>query len=166
MFYRLLGGAAAVLVLTGAAQAQPRAHQSSEDRHFLTEAIRGDNSEMMLGQMATERAVSPRVRDFGRTLHDDHAHARDAAMRIAARFGVPDTQAITPEARAEAAKLRRLRGRAFDREFVRYMQHDHRKDIAEFRHEARMGGPVGQLAGQTLPDLQKHLRMAQDLDRG
>lgn len=161
MIHRLLGGATAVLVLAGAAHAQSR-----DDRHFLSEAIRGDNSEMMLGQMASQRAMSPRVRDYGRTLHDDHAHARDQAMRVAARFGVRDTQAIMPEARAEAAKLRRLNGRAFDREFVRYMQEDHRKDIAEFRHQARMGGPVGQLAGQTLPDLQKHLQMARDLSRG
>lgn len=161
MFNRLLGGAAAVLILAGAASAQPR-----EDRHFLKEAIQGDNSEMMLGRMAAERAISPRVRDYGRTLHDDHARARDQAMRVAARFGVPDTQAVTPEARHEASKLRRLHGRAFDREFVRYMQEDHRKDIAEFRHQARMGGPVGQLAGQTLPDLQKHLQMARELSRG
>lgn len=161
MLNRLLGGAAAVLLLAGAASAQPR-----EDRHFLTEAIQGDNSEMMLGQMAAERAMSPRVRNFGRTLHDDHAHARDEAMRVAARFGVRDTRAITPEARHEARKLRRLHGRAFDREFVRYMQEDHRKDIAEFRHQARMGGPVGQLAGQTLPDLQKHLQMSRELSRG
>lgn len=161
MIYRMLGGAAAVLILAGAANAQSR-----DDRHFLTEALRGDNSEMMLGQMAAERAVSPRVRAYGRTLHDDHARARDQAMRVAARLGVPPTTATMPEARAEAYKLRRLHGRTFDREFVRYMQEDHRKDIAEFRHEARMGGPVGQLAAQTLPDLRKHLRMARDLSRG
>ena len=87
-------------------------------------------------------------------------------MRVAGRFGVPDTHAVMPEARAEAAKLRRLDGHAFDREFVRYMQHDHRDDIAEFRRQARRGGPVGRLAAQTLPDLQKHLDMAHGLGRG
>lgn len=158
MHYRLLGGAAAVLILAGAAHAQPR-----EDRHFLVDAIRGDNSEMMLGQLAADRASDPKVRDFGRTLHEDHARAKDEALRVAVRFGVRDTGEVMPEARAEARKLRHLRGYAFDREFVRYMRNDHRKDIAKFRQEAREGGPVGRLAAQTLPDLQKHLDMARDL---
>jgi len=159
MSYRLIGGAAAALLLmAGAASAQPH-----EDRHFLQDALRGDNSEMMLGQLAAERAMSPRVRDYGRTLHDDHAKARDEALRVAGQFGVRDTNDVMPEARREAQKLRHLRGRAFDREFVRYMVQDHRKDIADFRKEARERGPVGQLAAQTLPDLQKHLAMARDL---
>lgn len=159
MTYRLIGGVAAALLLTaGAAAAQPH-----EDRHFLMDAIRGDNSEMMLGQLAAERAQNPRVRDYGRTLHDDHAKARDDAMRVAAQFGVRDTNEVMPIARREAQKLRGLRGRAFDREFVRYMVQDHRKDIADFRKEARERGPVAQLAQQTLPDLRKHLAMARDL---
>ena len=161
MKYRMITGAAAALLLAGAASAQP-----GEDRHFLKDAIRGDNSEMMLGQMAAERGASPGVRDFGRMLHDDHARAREEAVRVAARFGVADTQEMMPEARQEARKLRGLRGRAFDREFVRYMVKDHRKDIAEFRHEARERGPVGNLAQATLPDLQKHLDTALRLSRG
>jgi putative membrane protein len=161
MFTRMLGGVAAALVLTGAASAQP--HQ---DRHFLSDAIKGDNSEMMLGQLAAERGASPAVRDYGRMLHDDHAHARDEALRVGARVGVADTGEVMPEARQEARKLRHLDGRAFDREFVRYMAKDHRKDIAEFRREARQGGPVANLAQATLPDLQKHLDTALRLSRG
>jgi putative membrane protein len=161
MLYRLVGGAAAILILAGAANAQPR-----QDRRFLSDAIKGDNSEMMLGQIAAERGASPGVRDYGRMLHDDHARARDEARRVAARFGVPDTRELMPEARQEARKLRQLNGRAFDREFVRYMAQDHRKDIAEFRREARQGGPVGDLAQATLPDLRKHLDMALRLNRG
>ncbi|MDB5442271.1 MAG: putative outer membrane protein [Phenylobacterium sp.] len=160
MLYRPLGAALAV-ILGGAAQAQP-----GQDRHFLMDAIRGDNSEMMLGQMAAERGASAGVRDYGRMLHDDHLHARDAAVRVAGRLGVPDTSEMMPEARQEAQKLRRLSGPAFDREFVRYMAKDHRKDVAEFRREAHGRGPVAELAQATLPDLQKHLDTALRLSRG
>ncbi|MDB5418353.1 MAG: putative outer membrane protein [Phenylobacterium sp.] len=161
MLYRLLGGALAVIILGGAAQAQP-----GQDRHFLMDAIRGDNSEVMLGQLAAERGASPQVRDYGRMLHDDHARARDAALRVAAGMGVPNTREAMPEARQEARKLQRLTGPAFDREFVRYMVQDHRKDIAEFRREAHGRGPAAELAQATLPDLQKHLDTALRLSRG
>lgn len=154
-------GVAAICLVAASATAQPMA-----DRKFLKDALQGDNSEMRLGDLAAQRAASPAVRDYGRTLHDDHARGREDVLRVAQRMGVADTQAMAPEARQEARKLDRLHGRAFDREFVRYMVHDHRKDIADFRKAARRGGPVGELAQHTLPDLQRHLQMAQQLDRG
>jgi putative membrane protein len=56
-----------------------------------------------------------------------------------------------------------MSGPAFDREFVRYMIEDHRKDIHAF--EATKVGlrPDGELARQTLPALRKHLEMAEQL---
>jgi putative membrane protein len=161
MMIRLLAGVAAALLFAGVAAAQP-----AGDRHFLKDAIRGDNSEMMLGQMAADRASTPQVRDYGRMLHDDHAKAHDDAVRVAGQFGVPDTPEVMPQARAESVKLRHLQGRAFDREFARYMVKDHRHDIAEFRKQAHERGPVAELAQRTLPDLQKHLEVAERLSRG
>jgi len=147
------------VVLAGAARAQPPSE-------FIKDAIRGDNSEMTLGQMAAERGASADLRQFGQTLHDDHAQARSDAMRVAEQLGVRAPDTMMPEARQEQRKLDGLRGRAFDREFARYMVKDHRKDIADFRKQARRGGPVGDLAQRTLPDLQKHLAMAMRLDHG
>lgn len=153
----LLAGLTALSLAT-AAGASPR-----EDRHFLQDALKGDNSEMTLGDMAARMGSSPALRDYGRTLHDDHARAKEDALRVATAMGVADTSEMMPEARAEARKLRGLRGRAFDREFARYMVGDHRNDIAEFRKAARGRGPTAELARRTLPDLEKHLQMARRL---
>ncbi|MDB5425959.1 MAG: putative outer membrane protein [Phenylobacterium sp.] len=158
-----LSSAGAILALTllaGRAAAQP-----DPAAHFLNDAIRGDNSEMMLGEMAAHDGASPAIRGFGRALHDDHARAREDALRVAATLGMPAPDGVMPEARKERRKLAGLHGRAFDREFARYMVTDHRKDIAEFRKQARRGGPTGELARRTLPDLEKHLSMAQGLTR-
>jgi putative membrane protein len=152
--------AACLTLATGASA------QSGEARHFLTDAMQGDNSEMMLGQMAAERGASPAMRDYGRTLHEDHAKARTDAVRVARAMGVPEASEPMPEAAQERRKLERLHGRAFDREFARYMVNDHRKDIAEFREASRLRGPAGELAQRTLPALQKHLAMAERLNRG
>lgn len=156
MFRASLLAAAMALIATPVLAAPPR--------QFLTKAIEGDNSEMRLGALAEQRGASPRVRDFGRTLQSDHAEARRQAVAVAQRMGVPATHEIAPEARAERRKLNRLSGRAFDREFARYMVEDHRKDIRDFEMQARSRDrATADLARQTLPALHKHLDMARDL---
>jgi putative membrane protein len=154
---KLFLGLCAVAVLTASAA------QAKAPREFLQTALEGDNSEVALGRLAQERGASREVREFGRMLEQDHGQARDQAVAVAGRMGVRPTSAMMPEARAEAAKLRRLSGDRFDREFARYMVQDHRKDIREFEQQAQVGGPTGQLARQALPSLRRHLDMAQRL---
>jgi putative membrane protein len=139
----------------------PVGASADSPRHFLHDAIAGDNSEIALGNMAQEHAASGQVRDFGRTLSTDHSQARDHAQALADHMGIGRVRGMTPEAQRERDRLFGLHGRDFDREFVRYMIDDHRQDIAKFRDEAREHhGPVSQLARQQLPTLQKHLDMA------
>ncbi len=144
-------------VFAGTAYAGP-------DQTFLKKALEGDNSEMALGKMAEQHGTSPRARDFGRMLHEDHASAKAKALPVAQSHGVSDTAEMAPEAKAEATKLAGLSGPAFDHEFARYMVRDHKKDIADFEKETRHGDAASAaLARETLPDLRKHLKTAQQL---
>jgi putative membrane protein len=157
MFLKLLFSAA--LVASSAAMAAPPAK-------FLTDAIKGDNSEVRLGQLIASRGASSAVRDFGNTLVTDHTQARGQAADVARQMHVPVPHSIVPEARSEYAKLQHLRGRAFDREVRRYMINDHRKDIAKFQAQARNGDRrTADLASAQLPTLRKHLRIAESLPR-
>jgi putative membrane protein len=132
--------------------------------HFLSDAIKGDNSETRLGQLIASRGHSPAVRRFGNTLVADHSKARVEASSLAKRMGVPVPIAMMPEAQAERSKLQRLHGQAFDREVRRYMIEDHRKDISEFTDQARHGDRrTAALASAQLPVLKKHLRLAEEL---
>jgi putative membrane protein len=131
--------------------------------HFLHDAIQGDNSEMTLGAMAADRGASMGVRQFGRQLQRDHADARRDAVGVARSLGVSVPADMTPEARSERIRLQRLSGRAFDREFARYMVQDHRMDIAKFEQQAAGRGAAAALAQRTLPTLRSHLRMAMAL---
>ena len=155
MYRRLLFAAA--LIVSGAATAAPPAK-------FLTDAMKGDNSETRLGQVISQRGASSSVRDFGNTLVTDHTQAKSQVADVAKQMHVPSTDAIMPEARAEEAKLRHLHGSAFDREVKRYMVKDHRQDIAKFRAQAHSGDRrTAALARQQLPTLEKHLHIAQSL---
>jgi putative membrane protein len=144
----------------------PMAARADSPREFLSHALEGDNSEIMLGNLATDRARNPAVREFGRTLVTDHTQARNEVLDTGRRFGIRPTREVTPEAREMRDHLTGLRGRAFDREFVRHMVDDHRKDVDAFREEAREHhGAVSELAARQLPTLREHLRTAISLGR-
>jgi putative membrane protein len=135
-------------------------------REFMNDAVQGDRSEATLGRLIHSRGHSPAVRAYGSILARDHSRAHMQALSLARRMRLSITDTMMPEARRELTKLQRMKGRAFDREVRRYMIDDHTKDIAEFRSQARHGDrQTAELARQTLPVLEKHLRMAEALPR-
>lgn len=131
---------------------------------FLKKAIAGDISEVRLGALAERKGASPGVRDFGKMLQSDHAAARDQASSLARSMDVTPPADMSREARQEYRKLDHLSGADFDREFVRYMVSDHKKDIADFEKQANSGdSKTAGLARQTLPTLRHHLETAEGL---
>ena len=152
--------AAAVVATLGLAPAM-----AGSPRDFLKDAIKGDNSEIMLGKLGERRAATPAGRDFAQTLVADHSRARSEAVRLARRLHVRPPLGPQKEALEARRHLSRLSGWSFDREFARYMVQDHQSDIAKFRKEADAGrGATSALAQRQLPTLHKHLDMAQRLN--
>jgi len=154
---RILVAACAVAAIANSAFA-------ASDQSFLKKALEGDNSEVALGAMAEQDGASADTRDFGRMLNADHSAAKIKALPVARAHGLADTDEMSPEAKIESMKLRRLHGAAFDREFARYMVKDHKKDISDFEKQAKTGdAATAGLARDTLPDLKKHLQAAEKL---
>jgi putative membrane protein len=147
---------------TAAFAAGPAAPQD-----FVSEAIKGDNSEIMLGKVAMQRGKSPAVKSFGKMLFSDHTLAKQQMVTLAKTLGAPVSDQPMDEATQEEKKLAGLSGAAFDREFATYMIDDHTKDIEKFTAEANAkNGESSTLASQQLPTLQKHLHTAQSLAGG
>lgn len=84
-------------------------HKALKPEAFLTKAIKGDNSEIALGNMAVQRG-GPRVRAFGQALFADHQAARAAAAKVATNYNVQVPSDVLHEAAEEASKLERLSG--------------------------------------------------------
>ncbi|MCJ9750756.1 DUF4142 domain-containing protein [Neorhizobium sp. BETTINA12A] len=140
------------------------AAMAKSDKEFLSDAIKTDNSEIRLGDLATKKGGSDGVRSFAQTLIDDHRRAKDDATALATDLDVKITGIVTTEAQNEIEKLQSLSGPEFDKEFVNYIVSTHEKDISEFREKAGEGGrPVPELAKKMLPTLQQHLQLAHSL---
>jgi putative membrane protein len=134
------------------------------DTAFLTDAMKGDNGEVAIGNLAAEKASSSAAKDFGRLLATDHGSHKQKLAALASSAGLPTTDESTDEAKANLDKLKGLSGAAFDKEFAKMMVEDHQKDIAKYEKQASSGDPqTAALAKETLPVLRKHLKTAQGL---
>jgi putative membrane protein len=138
---------------------------AAQDAPFLSEAIKGDNSEVAMGQLAQHRGVSPTLRAYGAMLvHDHGAHRRKIALLDRKLSVVPTTDLSDDGAHAKAM-LQGLHGAQFDAAFKQHMIEDHTQDIAKYEEAARSAheARVRALAQETLPTLHKHLDHAKAL---
>ncbi len=134
------------------------------DQHFVKESIQGNLAEVDVGNLAQQKGETQGVKDFGAMLAKDHAAANEKAEQAAASLGMKSPSEPTAKEKADYKKLSALSGKKFDREFVRAMVKDHKEDIAKYQKEANGSGPAADYAKAILPDLQKHLQTAEQLE--
>ncbi|HET9750580.1 MAG TPA: DUF4142 domain-containing protein [Casimicrobiaceae bacterium] len=136
---------------------------SSSDRKFMEKAAQGGMAEVQLGKLATEKASAPEVKQFGQRMVDDHSKANDQLKQLASQKGVTLPTTMDKSAQKEHDRLSKLSGAEFDREYMKHMVSDHKKDVSEFKSEASKAkdADLKQWAQTTLPVLEEHLKLAQ-----
>jgi putative membrane protein len=156
----IVGALGALVVAAFAAAAEPPA------AHFIKESIEGNLAEVKVGRLAQEKGVDQGVKEFGATLAKDHASANDKARQTARALGVPPPSEPGLKQKALYQELAALSASQFDPHFIQSMIKDHKEDIAKYEQEANSGsGPAADYAKTILPDLRKHLEMAERLQK-
>ena len=122
--------------------------------------------EVELGRLAAEKGASDEVRQFGRRMVDDHTKANEELTQLASSKGLTLPTAPDSKHQSEMQKLSALSGEKFDREYVKMMVKDHKKDVGEFQKEAARGADpdLKAFAARALPTLQEHLQMIQRIN--
>ncbi|MGH8199414.1 MAG: DUF4142 domain-containing protein [Steroidobacteraceae bacterium] len=152
--------------LAGAVLAAPLALAGNTKADaFMQKAIAGNLAEIQVGQLARQKGATEGVRHFGSVLVQDHSTANRQAMSTASSMSVTAPSAPGAKEQAEYQHLASLSGSRFDKAFTAAMVKDHKKDIALYKREAKSSGPAASYAQQTLPDLHKHLQLAESLAR-
>lgn len=138
---------------------------AADDAAFLTDAMKGDNSEVAMGKLAERRGATAATRSYGAMLVHDHGAHRLKLARLDRAMGVPTTTALSDDAMQMRSMLMPLHGAQFDAAFKQGMIDDHQKDIAKYQDEvtSAQSPKVKHLAEATLPTLNKHLAAAQAL---
>ena len=138
----------------------------TSDHKFAMEAAMGGMMEVELGRLAAQKGASDEVRQFGQRMVDDHTKANEELMRVVSSKGMTPPAALDAKHQMEVQKLSALSGEKFDKEYVKMMVKDHKKDVAAFEKEAN-GGTDAELkafASSTLPTLREHLQMIQRIN--
>jgi len=136
---------------------------SSTDRDFMTKAAAGGMAEVQLGELAQKNAASDAVKQFGQRMVQDHGKAGEELKQLASAKGVQLPTALDRKHTQDMARLQKLSGADFDREYMKHMVDDHKKDVGEFQKQAKSGRDeqIKSYASKTLPTLQDHLKQAQ-----
>jgi putative membrane protein len=161
--------AALALVLSfGAYAADKKADTgkvSKGDRSFIMDAANDSLAEIELGKVAQQNAASDDVKKFGQRMVDDHSKANQELMPIAQKLGVELPTAPQGKHARMVKDLSKKNGAKFDKDYVNDMVNDHKKAVKLFETKSKKADneELRQFAAKTLPTLQEHLKMAQDM---
>jgi putative membrane protein len=136
-----------------------------QDAKFAVAAANGGMAEVELGQLAQQKAVNAKVKDFGEMMVTDHSKANDEMKALAKSKGI--TLPVTIDADEQKVKddLSAKSGADFDKDYVSNMIDDHKKDIKEFEDASQncKDADLKAFAVKTLPTLKMHLDAIQKI---
>jgi putative membrane protein len=144
------------------APAPAKANLSLADKDFAVIAAQGGMAEVALGNLAQQQGSSPKVKDFGKKLADEHSKANDELTQIASREGITLPSGLDMKQQQTVERFSKLSGAQFDREFLKDVVHDQTEDIEEFKKEVSQGTDpaLRDFASKTVSVLHDHLDMA------
>jgi putative membrane protein len=110
--------------------------QNTSARDFINEMAIANMAEVELGRLATSRARSADVKAFGEMMVKDHTQANMDLSRIASQMNVTLPKELDQKHKDLSAKLSKLTGAAFDREYVAAMVMGHQEVEGKLRARA------------------------------
>jgi putative membrane protein len=136
---------------------------STFDRQFMSKAAQGGMAEVELSRLALQRSRSNQVKQFAQQMIQDHSQANAQLMQLAQQKGVRLPRTLDAQHQQIRARLQRLSGSNFDREYMRVMDNDHVQTVNLFQSATQQAQDpeVNTFANSKLPTLQGHLQMVQ-----
>src|SRR3954447_1133565 len=142
----------------------PSASASVDDHLFAVNATRANLAEVAAARLALDKSDDAAVRAYARKMIADHTAAQKklAAIAKATRTTLPKQPSKLQQ--AEAARLSRLSGDAFDSAYLRRQVSAHRKALSTMLLELDTGTVTAlrNYAAATAPVVRMHLRMAKE----
>ena len=138
----------------------------SADQQFAKQAASGGLAEVQAAQLAQQRASSPQVRQFASRMMTDHTAANSELQQIAQQENIDIPSQPDSKDAASMKRLSGMSGTQFDQMYAQEELRDHQQDVALFRKEAQSGRDqaLKEFAQKTLPTLQQHLQLAQQMN--
>lgn len=140
-------------------------NKAKEDAAFAVEAANGGLLEVQLGTLAVTKASSPRVKQFGQMMVEDHTEVNNELKALAQRKNITLPTVMGDKHQRKYDNFAEKSGSDFDKAYMDLMVEDHKEDIRKFEEQAKDGNDpeLKAWASAKLPTLQQHLREAEQI---
>jgi putative membrane protein len=138
---------------------------SSADRTFMSSAEEANLAEIETANMVEKKASDPAVKDFASRMITDHTQASQKLATLAENVDVTLPTQPSAAERSQKSGLQNLSGSKLEDAYLRDELQGHKQVISSFENEIEHGQDraVKDYAEQTLPTLEDHIRIAEDL---
>lgn len=135
---------------------------------FLVSAFKDGQAEIMLSELALQRASNEAVRAFAQRMIHDHTLVNQQLAPLAASKSVSLPTEVPMEHHAIHEELSQLTGKDFDKAYMDFNVIDHKKAVELFSDQSAQGldPDIKVFAASILPALTVHLQLATDLNNG
>lgn len=133
-----------------------------DDAQWAVKAADGGMEEVALGQLAQTNGASPKVKELGKMMVDDHTKANEELKALAAKKNITLPAAMSENRQKDYDDLAKKTGADFDKAYTSMMVDDHQEDIDEFKKEGNDGkdAELKAWAAGKVATLEHHLEMA------
>lgn len=135
-------------------------------RDFFKKAHESNTKEVEISRLAETKAQSPEVKDLARQMVRAHEQLGTKMQSTASDLGVAMPQSASSD--KEQQKFQKASGKEFDKQYVKWLVDEHKKDISSFEKEADKADANPTIRGfaiDALPKLRHHLMMAQQIQQ-
>jgi len=164
----LMTGALALPALAQTGSTMSSGMAAVGDATFVKKAAISDIYEIQASQLAQTKAASADVKTFAGKMITDHTKTSDQLKSIvSAKSGMKLPATLDAQHKALLAKLKGSSGANFDSTYAHQQLDAHQQAVMLFTSESQNGkdADLKKFATETLPTLQQHLSMAQQLPK-
>ena len=135
------------------------------DSNFVKKAAETNLAEIDMAKLAADHAQSDQVKQFADRMVRDHTQANDELSQAAQKSGATVPSEPNAKQKAEADKLAKLNGAAFDHAYMQAQVKGHHEAMALLSGYAKTGkdADLKAWAQKTLPTVKDHGREAQQI---
>lgn len=139
--------------------------QNSTDRSFISSAAEANLAEIDIAKMVGQKSTDPAVKDFANRMVTDHTQASQKLTSVAEMNGVKLPTEPSATERNQKGELEKLSGAQLNDAYLRDELQGHKETISAFESEIEHGRnqEAKNYAEQTLPTLQDHIRIGEDI---
>jgi len=161
-----MGAQSGAMGASGAAGATGSSALSKADSKGIMDMAMVNMAEVEMGKLAQSKSQNPEVKTFAQQMIDDHTKGLQEVQTVAQAKGVTLPTELDAKHKAMSAKLEKLSGDAFDREYMKIggvASHKEALALLKKNQSAAKDADVKGLAAKMQPTVEQHLKAAQQM---